>query len=195
VRLRYVQQQMTQLMALAGALSLVALVLAAEPILEILGGPEYVAAAPVLRIQAIALLTLFISASWTPTLIGMHRQGSVAAATGLGLVVAIVAGLVLVPGLQAKGAACAAALADGFVLVAAYILLRRAGPGRELDLHFVPRLALAAGAALAVALIPGIPPLADALIAIPVFVGAAFALRIVPEGVAELLPARGRGGA
>lgn len=190
VRLLYVIQQMTQLMALTGALIVIVIVLAAEPILRILGGAEYIAAAPVLRIQSIALFTLFVSAAWSPALIGMHRQGSVAAATAVGLLVAIVAGVLLVPVWEAEGAAWAAAVADVFVVSIAYVLLRRAGPGRELQLGFVPRLALAAAAAAAVGLLPGIPPLADAVLAAAIFIAAAFALRIVPAGMSELLPSR-----
>ncbi len=192
VRLRYVVQQMTQLMAVGGAAVAIVLALAAEPVLRVLGGAEYVAAAPVLQIQSIALLTLFVTAAWSPTLIAMHRQGSVAAATGVGLAIAVVAGLLLVPTAQAQGAAWAAAMADVFVLVVAFALLRRAGPGRELDLSFVPRLALAAGLALAVALVPGLPAAADGAVAAAIFVLAALALRIVPAGVRELLPSRGR---
>jgi O-antigen/teichoic acid export membrane protein len=190
-RLRYVVQETTQLFALAGVLLAIVIALAAEPILRILGGPEYVAAAPLLRIQSIAVLTLFVSAAWSPALIGMHKQGSVAAATGIGLVVVIAGGFALIPLWEARGAAWAAAIADVFVVCAAYVLLRRAGPGRELRLAFVPRLVLAAAAALAIVLVPGVPPLADAAIAAAVFVGCAFALRIVPAGLSELLPARG----
>jgi O-antigen/teichoic acid export membrane protein len=146
----------------------------------------------VLRIQSIALLTLFVTAAWSPTLIGMHRQGSVAAATAIGLLIAIVAGIVLVPVAEAEGAAVAAAVADGFVLVAAYVLLRRAGPGRELSLRFVPRLVLAAALALAIALVPGLPPVLDAVAGCAIFALAALALRIVPPDVAGLLPARWR---
>jgi O-antigen/teichoic acid export membrane protein len=191
-RLHYVVQQMTQLMAVGGALVAIAIVLGAEPILRVLGGAEYVAAAPVLRIQSIALLTLFITAAWSPTLIGMHRQGSVAAATAIGLVIALVAGLVLVPVAQAEGAAWAAAAADAFVLVAAYVLLRRAGPGRELRLGFVPRLLLAAAPALAIGLVPGLPAILDAVIGAGIFAAAALALRIVPPEIAGLLPTRRR---
>jgi O-antigen/teichoic acid export membrane protein len=191
-RLRYVLQQMTQLMAVGGVLVTIAIVLGAEPILQILGGKGYVAAAPVLRIQSIALLTLFISAAWSPTLIGMHRQGSVAIATAIGLLLAIVAGILLVPVGQAEGAAWAAAAADAFVLLAAYVLLRRAGPGRELRLGFTLRLALAAAAGLAIAAVPGVAPMLDAVIGAAVFAGAAFLLRIVPPEVGALLPRRGR---
>jgi O-antigen/teichoic acid export membrane protein len=190
VRLRYVVQEMTQAMALGGALLVIVILLAAEPILRILGGAEYVGAAPVLRIQSIALFTLFVSAAWSPALIGMHRQGSVAAATAVGLVVVIVAGLALIPVWEAKGAAAAAAMADAFVVTIAYVLLRRAGPGRDLRLGFVPKLVLAAATAMAVALVPGIPPLADGFIAAVIFTGLSFALRIVPVGVVELLPWR-----
>jgi O-antigen/teichoic acid export membrane protein len=191
-RLRYVVQQMTQAMAVGGTLVTITIALAAEPILRILGGPEYVDAAPVLRIQSIALLTLFITAAWTPTLIGMHRQGSVAAATAIGLLIAITAGVALVPGAQAEGAAWAAATADAFVLLAVYVLLRRAGPGRDLRLDFVPRLLVAAALALATALVPGIPALVDAVMGAAIFAVAVLALRIVPPEIAGLLPARGR---
>lgn len=190
-RLRVVIQEMTQAMALVGALILIVILLAAEPILRILGGEEYVGAAPVLRIQGFALLTLFVSAAWSPALIGMHRQGAVAAATAVGLAIAIAAGLALIPVWEAEGAAAAAAIADAFVLSIAFVLLRRAGPGRDLHLSFVPRLAVAAGAALAVALVPGLPALVDGIVGALVFLAAAFALRIVPSGAAELLPGRG----
>jgi len=190
-RFRYVIQETTQLFALAGVLIAIVVALAAEPILRILGGEEYVAAAPLLRIQSIALLTLFVSAAWSAALIGMHKQGSVAAATGVGLVVAIVGGLVLIPSHEAHGAAWAAAIADVFVVSIAYVVLRRAGPGRELRLAFVPRLVLAAAASLAIVLVPGVPPLVDAIVAAMAFAGAAFALKIVPAGLSELLPARG----
>jgi O-antigen/teichoic acid export membrane protein len=190
-RLRYVIQETTQLFALVGVFTALVVALGAEPILRILGGEQYVAAAPLLRIQSIAILTLFVSAAWSPALIGMHKQGSVAAATGIGLIVVIAGGFALIPVWEAHGAAWAAAIADVFVVTAAYVLLRRAGPGRELRLTFVPRLVLAAGLALAVVLIPGLPPLADAVLAALVFAGAAFALRLVPAGLSELLPGRG----
>jgi len=189
-RLRYVVQQMTQLMAVGGALVTLVLVLAAEPILEILGGAEYAAAAPVLRVQSIALFTLFVTAAWSPTLIGMHRQVSVAGAVAVGLVIAIAGGLVLIPAGEAEGAAWAAAAADTFVLAACYLLLRRAGPGRELSLAFVPRLALAAAPALAVVLIPGLPAVADAIAGAAIFTALALALRIVPPEVTGLLSRR-----
>jgi O-antigen/teichoic acid export membrane protein len=190
VRLRYVIQEMTQAMALGGGLLLIVILLAAEPILEILGGSEYVGAAPVLRIQAIAVLTLFVSAAWSPALIGMHKQGAVAAATAVGLGVVLVAGVILIPLWDAEGAAAAAALADLFVVSIQYVLLRRAGPGRELKGWFVPRWLVAAGLAMAVALIPGLPALVDGALAAVIFVGAAFALKIVPAGIADLLPGR-----
>jgi O-antigen/teichoic acid export membrane protein len=189
-RLRYVIQQMTQLMAIGGALVAIAIALGAESILRILGGAEYIDAAPVLRIQSIALVTLFITAAWSPTLIGMHRQGAVAIATGIGLVIAVIAGIVLVPIAQAEGAAWAAAAADAFVLVAAYVLLRRAGPGRELRLSFAPRVVLAALPALAMARLPGIPSLVQAAAGVVIFTAAVLALRIVPPDIAALIPTR-----
>jgi O-antigen/teichoic acid export membrane protein len=179
-------------MALAGTGVVVAIVLAAEPILRILGGSEYVAAAPVLRIQSLALLTLFVSAAWTPALVAMRHQGAVARAVGIGLAVAVCGGLALIPALEATGAAIAAAAADAFVMVAVFVLLRRVGPGRELRLGFALRLAVAALAALSVALLPGVPALLDALLALLVLAGAALALRIVPGDAVHLLPGRAR---
>ena len=45
---------------------------------------------------------------------------------------------------------------------------------------------------MAVALIPGLPPLVDGALAAVLFVGAAFALRIVPPSMRQLLPGRRR---
>ena len=75
-RLAYVTRRMTEVMAIVG-LSVLFLFFAAEPVVVALGGAQYEDAAPVLQIQCLALLTIFITAAWTP---GARQHGPPAAA-------------------------------------------------------------------------------------------------------------------
>ena len=103
----------------------------------------------------------------------------------LGLTAAVVGGLVLVPLFDAKGAAVAAVLAELVNAGAAFVALRRAGPGRELHFGWVPRAllvgALGLGAGLAC---PG-PDAVGTVAGAVAFVLAAIVLRLVPPEVLQ----------
>jgi O-antigen/teichoic acid export membrane protein len=184
-RLRYVLGQMTQAMAVAGVGVAIAVAVLAEPVLLVLGGEDFVDAAPILRVQCVALATLFVASAWSPTLIAMGRQVSVAVASGIGLLAVIVLGVALVPGMDAQGAAVAAAIADILLLAALYVLLRRAGPGRDVRLGFLARLLPLTALALAVGLGLGLPDLAGGVAAIVLFAAGALLLRLVPHEVLD----------
>lgn len=191
-RLRYVTQRLTEAAALAGVLLWLVLAFGAESILVALGGEEYRTVGPVLRLQAPMILTLFLVSAWNPALIALGHQRAMAIATATGLVTAIVGGLVLIPLLEADGAAVAAVVAELVNAGAALYLLRRAGPGRELHWRsWVPRAALSAGLAVAAGLAAPGPEWASALAAAVVFVLAAFATRAVPPEVLQAARRRG----
>lgn len=182
-RLRYVLQQLTQAMVVVGVGVAIAVAVLAEPVLLILGGSEYEGAAPILRIQCIALATLFVGSAWNPTLIAMGRQLWVAAASGIGLVAIVVLGALLVPSRDAEGAAIAAAIADSLLLVSLYVLLRRAGPGRDVRLGFALKVVPLAAAALIVGLAVGLPPIVGAVLAMALYAVGAYVLGLIPDEV------------
>lgn len=152
-RLRFGLQRMTEV-ALATVVPLViVLVVTAEAVLALLGGSAYVEAAPVLRVQVLALLAVFLAQTWQLGLIAMRRQRDVAAANAAALAIVFAGGLLLIPRFGAVGAAWTAVAAE--TVLAALMLLFLVRDGRKVAPSFrflwrlVPPAALAGAAAFA----------------------------------------------
>ena len=188
-RLRYALQRLTET-AVAGSLLLVLVtVILAEPAILLLGGEEYVEAAPILRIQAFALLGVFVSQAWTLGLVSLRRQRDVAVANGIALAAVVVLGLVLVRAYEGIGGAAAAVATELLLAVLLFVALTRAGADLVPRLDFLWRPAAAAAPAALAALLP-VSPWLTAPLAAAVFVVAGFALGAIPP---EVVPAlRGR---
>lgn len=197
-RLLYVTARMTEVMALAGVLIAVMLSIGAQPVVVAIAGHDFEPAADVLRIQCLGIALIFVAAAFGPPLIGLGRIRELALATGLGVVAVVIAGIALIPAFDATGAAVAAVIADVVLCTATYAVLRRAGPGRALDIPVLARILLAGLLGGSAAALPGLPDVVLALIGALVFVVAALALRAVPQevqGVARAVAAwLGRGG-
>ena len=185
-RLVYMTGRIAQTMAFGGVLVALGLWTLAEPLVLLLGGDQYQPAVPVLQIQCFAAITIFVVASWQPTLFGMGRVRSLAVAMVVGVLAVLIAGLVLIPPHGAIGAAIAAVVGDAVLCIAVYVALRRAGRGPWFLAAMTARLLLAAALAVGVGLIPGVPDLVRVVAVVTVFLMAAFALRTVP---AEILTA------
>lgn len=188
-RLRYVVQRVTEVALIcAVGLSLV-VAIAAEPVIVLLGGEEFREAAPILRIQVFALVGIFLSQAWFIALIAIRRQSAVALASALGLAAVMALGFVLIGPLEATGSAIAALVADLLLAALALLFLRRHGPGHSLSFAFVPKVALAAGAAAALVLIPGVSRLVVAVVAGLVYGLVVWATRALPPEVLDAFPA------
>lgn len=192
-RLRYVLAHTTKLALLGGGLLALTVAIAARPIVVLLGGEDFADAAPVLRLQAPVVLTIFLIYAWIGFLIADGRRRDLVRCMLVGTVALLVSGVVLISLLDAEGAALAALVAD--VLLAAVTLraVRRVGDGsvgveRSYLVRYVIVLAASAGAALAVVAVA--PAVLAAVAAAVVFTGAAFALGLVPSEVRDLLPRR-----
>ena len=127
-RVNYVTARTTEILAIGGVLIALVLAIAADPLVLLLGGDQYGPAGDVLRIQAFVLPFVFLAAAWTPTLLGMGRAGVLVAASSVGAITLLGAGLVLIPELGAEGAAAAAVAGDVTVCLVTYVLLRAGGP-------------------------------------------------------------------
>lgn len=184
-RLHFVTVRMTQVLGLLGTLFALVLSVGAEPIVVLLGGEDYAGAAPVLQIQCLALVTIFIVGAWTTTLVGMERTRALAGATGVGVVAVAGLGAALIPPFGATGGAVAAVLGDLIFCAYVYVTLRRAGPGRELTAAPFVRLALAAAPSVAFALLSPLPELAEAAIVGVAFPLCALATGAVPEEIRD----------
>ena len=154
-RLGYVLAHTTKLAMLAGGLLAVVVVVGARPIVVLLGGEEFAGAAAVLRLQGPVVLSTFLVYVWTAFLIADGHRRALVRCMAIGTVALFVSGLTLIAQFDARGAAGAAVVADGVLVVVAGLAARRVGDGRiGIDAEYLARYAIAlagaAGAALAV---------------------------------------------
>jgi O-antigen/teichoic acid export membrane protein len=184
-RLTYVLQRVTEAAFVGAAGLAIVVAIAAEPLIVILGGEQYRGAGPILAIQTFALVGIFLSQAFTIGLLATRHQREIAITTALGLVSIFALGLALIPPLDSTGGAIAAVVADLLLAVFTFVALRHAGPGKTLRFGFVPRVAVAALAAGAIAFVPGVPELALAAVAAIVYAVVAYAVGAVPREVLD----------
>jgi O-antigen/teichoic acid export membrane protein len=190
-RLRFVLQRMTEVGAIAAVFLAILIVIVARPMIELLGGSEYADAAPILRIQAFALVTVFLGQVWQLGLISIRRQSALVIANGLALALVVVLGLALVTAYDSTGAAIAAVIAEAALAGALFALLARADPTLRPELGFLWKPALAGGLMAAFLLVPGLPVAVTALLGAAVFALTIWVTRAIPAEVFDALrPAR-----
>lgn len=189
-RLRNAVSKVSDTALIAGVYVTVSLVVAAPFVIEVLGGPSYAPAVPVLRLQALALLAGFLAATWSFTLLSLRMHRALLAVTGIALLASIVLSVALVPAMGAEGASIASAVCE--LIVALGYLGALSGDHAHLRPGFrtLPRVALAGGLASAVLLLP-LPSLALWAIATPVYILALLLLRVFPVELVRVLLARG----
>ena len=183
-RLRYSLQRLTEVALLASVLLVLVIVVLAEPAIVLLAGEEFRGAAPVLQIQAVALIGVFLGQAWQLALVAVRRQSALGWANGIALVLVVALGWTLIPEYGAIGAAVAAVLAESVLALLLLWFLRRERlvPG----FGFTLKVALAGGAATPFLFLP-LPALLAAAGAVAVFLAAAYALRAVPSELWEAL--------
>lgn len=179
-RLQYVTLRMTQTICLIGVLLALIMGIGSQPIILVLGGPQYSGAASVLQIQCLALITIFVAGAWTTTLVGMGRTRALAISTAIGVAAVLVFGASLIPPLGAKGAAIAAVVADVIFCATIYVPLRRGGAGAALRAGPFLRIATCAAPGLVLALTSPLSPAPTTVIATGIFLALTVALRSLP---------------
>jgi O-antigen/teichoic acid export membrane protein len=182
------------LTAVAGTGLAVVLSAAAPVVVDVLGGHRFHGAVAVLRIQSFGMIGTFVGvpASFGLLVLGRERQmlwTNLAALLLTGAATAWLAGTA-----GATGAAAATVGGEAFVAVGMLAWLvraeRRALPSPR---HFGAPL-LAAGAAGAVAFLPGWPALIAAILAACVYAGLSVALGAVPPHLLRAIVPLGRPG-
>ena len=153
-RIRYQLQRMTEIACIAAAYLVLAVVVLADPLIRLLGGSEYEGAAPVLQIQSVALIAVFLGQVWQLGLIAIRRQSALAVANGVALALVLVLGLGLIPRFEETGAAVAAVLAETALAAMLLVLLARADRSLMPNFGFAWKVAIAAGFAALVFALP-----------------------------------------
>jgi O-antigen/teichoic acid export membrane protein len=180
-RLAYVVERLMEMTTIVGVGLGLALALGSGFVVRVLAGAKGHPAAIVLQIESLALITQFVGSSFQYGLLAIHRHRALLLNSAAGLLVSVVLTLALVPGLEARGAAVAFAIAEVVVAVGSYFYLRAARP----DLTFSPRVPLCVLMAAAIggglAVVSGLSSLPASLIATVIYLGVLLALRAVPS--------------
>jgi O-antigen/teichoic acid export membrane protein len=182
-RLEYATARVWEMSLLVGVGLALVLAAGARFAIDVVAGPGFGPAVPVLQIQAAAILGSFLAVALAYVLLSLRRHRALLVANSVGLGVSLLLTLLLVPSLGAKGGAIATVVGE-FSLTAGYFLAVR-GSGIRLPLRIVLPVGVAAGAAGALALIPGLSGIALATASGIVYVALLFALRAVPPEVME----------
>ena len=117
-RLGYALQKIFEVAVVLGVFIALGLAVAAPFAIRVVAGPDFTESVPVLRLQAVGLVTSFLMVTWTYALLSLKLFRPLLLANAAAAVVAIVATLVLSPPFGAEGAAIATVLAEA-VLAAA----------------------------------------------------------------------------
>lgn len=179
-RLRYALQRVLEIALIGGVGMSVILGLGAETILRVLGGEDAEAATGALQILAAILAVAFLTTVWQHALFALHRHRALLLVNSAALIMTVVGTLVLVPLLEARGAAIAVLASEALLMVLSALALLRAHPQLRPDLGVVPRVAFAAMAALLIGFMPGVAEPVRVLASAVVYVGLVMALGAMP---------------
>jgi O-antigen/teichoic acid export membrane protein len=184
-RLRYAIEGLSEGAMIGGVLVVVVTLRAAEPVMEVIGGPEFAPAGDVLRIQVVALLFIALYQIWTVALVALGAQRQLILTNALGLLAVGIFAAAFVPPLGARGGAIAAVLGDAVLAGLIYWRLHLSTGKVSVRPGFLIRVALAALFGSAVLLIPGLPDLIAAALGGLVFLGVGYLLGMVPPEVRD----------
>ena len=107
-------------LAVAGALAI-----GGGLVIRIVAGPDFDAAAPVLRIQGLALACSFIAAPWAYALLAVGRERTLAVVNVVGVALALGVAAALIKAQGARGAALATVLGEAGLATAFGVMLAR----------------------------------------------------------------------
>jgi O-antigen/teichoic acid export membrane protein len=192
VRLSYVLTRLVEVMLIVGVGLGLGLALGAGFVVHVLTAGKGRPAAVVLEIQSVAVLTQFVGSAAGYGLLALHRYRAMLFITVAGLAVAVCLTLVLVPPLQARGAAAAFAAGEVTVAALTFVALRIARADIGFSLRVPLRVLIAAILGGAVILVPGLTSLLDAIIGCVAYAVVLVVSRAVPDELMQALRRRQR---
>jgi O-antigen/teichoic acid export membrane protein len=179
-RLGYALQKIFEVAVVLGVFIALGLAVAAPFAIKVVAGADFTESVPVLRLQAVGLVTGFLMVTWTYALLSLKLFRPLLLANAAAAVVAIVATLVLSPPFGAEGAAIATVLAEAVLAAASLTALLRHRPALRPDFGVVPKVLVALAAGVAVALLVPASSLVLSLLAGAAYGAVALLLGAVP---------------
>jgi O-antigen/teichoic acid export membrane protein len=186
-RLGYVLQRLFEVTSIIGVGLGLTLALGAGFVMQVLAKGKSPISVDVLEIQSLALITSFLASSWQYGLLSLHRHRALLLISVTSLTMSVLLTLILVPVMQARGAALAFSGAEIVMATSSFIALKLARPDLRVSLRVPLRVLIAAASASAVLLVPGLGSLPRALIASVLYFGILMALHAVPTELVQAL--------
>jgi len=152
-RLRSALQQMIELGLIISTLVAALIALTAPAIVALIGGPKFADAAPILAVQGIAVIGVFLNQTLQFALISMHQQRLLIITNTIALAALVVYGLILVSAFDAMGGAYAVIAGEATLAVLLLATVRLSAADIQPSLRFVWKIALCAAAAMAASLV------------------------------------------
>lgn len=189
-RLAYALDRIFRVSLIAGVGAALVISAGSHFIISVIAGPKYHAAAPVLEIQAFAMIGSFLVAGWSFALLSLRLHRGLLACNAAALGVSVVLTLVLASSDGAQGAAIATIGAEATLAAGALLALVWRRPRYRPRLGVVIKV-LAAGLGTAAASFgPSMPSLLRALVAAVVYTAVVLATGALPAELRELIPRR-----
>lgn len=189
-RLSYALARIFDVSLILGVGAAVGLLGGAQFTISVVAGPKYAGAAAVLQILGAAMIASFVLAGWSFALLSLQRYRGLLAANLGALVLSSALTLLLAAHHGAQGAAVATLCSESALAAGLLIALARGNPELRPGGRIVVKVLVAAGPACAVAVLPALPSIARALLALAAYSLLIALTRAVPAEVLELLPLR-----
>jgi O-antigen/teichoic acid export membrane protein len=189
-RLGYALGRVHEVGLIVGTWVAVTIVVGAPLAVDVVGGPQFKPAAPVLAVQGIALGSMFVSLVWASGLLslGLYRRILVISVSALIVNSVLVAALIPLDG--ARGAAIGTSVVElGLCFVQAAAVVR-GRPQIRVPMKILPPVLVSAAAGLLPLALPGgVPVVARVAVSTVLFAVTLLLLRAVPPELLDVLPA------
>ncbi|HWF26457.1 MAG TPA: oligosaccharide flippase family protein [Solirubrobacteraceae bacterium] len=189
-RLAYALRRIFEVSLVAGVGAALVMSAGAPFIVSVIAGPKYRGAAPVLEIQAFAMIGSFVVAGWSFGLVSLRLHPGLLAANAAALIVSVGLTLVLARSGGAKGAAIATIGAEATLAAGTLVALTWGRRRYRPPLGVVVKVVVAGACAGVASMVPSMPSLVRALVAAAVYAALILALRALPGELGELIPRR-----
>lgn len=190
-RLAYALQRIFEVSLILGVGMALATLGGARFVIDVVAGPSFEGSIPVLRIQGLAMVASFMLTGWSFALLALQRHGGILLANAAAFLVSGLLTLVLASAHGATGAAVATLCGETVLAAGLLAALLRGHSELRPELGVLVKVVFAAAPAVVLALVPDVPSLAHALLALAAY-GLVLALtRAMPRELLEVLRYRG----
>lgn len=189
-RLGYALSRVFEVSLMIGVWVALSIAVGARLAIQVIGGAQFLPAAPVLAVQGIAVGATFVSSVFGYGMLSLHLHRLILTFNLAMFALAAIVVAALVPVDGAQGAAIGTASVEVVAAIGNGLLLVRGRPHLAPSLRTLPLVALAALLGAAPALAGGLPVIVRVVMSSAIYLGVLVALKAPPRELLTLVPRR-----